>query len=673
VKIIFYILLLTLTLFNTADSFCNTDSLKIAISKAPSDSDRANILIKHTAIYLSQLPDSALKTLQEAYKYAVKSNNYNLMIDIKSKMGILSATHSDFLNSLKYFQQMLKLAEDINDKPKISSAYTNIANIYVYLNIFDKANEYYSKSIEIKEKIKDRKGIANAYNNIGRIYEKQLDISAALESYEKSLGIFEELNDIKGISATLLNLGGIYIYKKNYTISYAYFEKALKLKQELNDPVGIMRAENNLGHVNVLLGNYKKGIELCEKSLKESKELEHLEGIQYNCECLYMAYEKLKDNNNAFRYYKEYVLYKDSVINSQKLQDITKQEMLLDFTRQLYSDSIRRTEQQKIKDLELQKKQLKKEEELKRQKFYTYTGVIGFIVMIIFAIVLFRGYNTKKKANEIITKQKTEVELQKEIVQEINKEIIDSIRYAQRIQEALLPDDELIKDCFPKSFVLYKPRDIVSGDFYWINKIGNNIQFAVVDCTGHGVPGAFMSIIGYNGLNRCVGEYGLTKPNEILDKLGSIIRNALSHHKHNDTNVYDGMDIALCCLNTQTLVLEYAGANSPLYLMQHSNLITTKADIQPVGAFIEEKLKPFKNHSFQLQKNDMIYLFSDGFADQFGGEKGKKFKYENFRNLLSTIYNKPENEQQSILKNAFEDWKGNLEQVDDICVFGVRV
>jgi serine phosphatase RsbU (regulator of sigma subunit) len=468
-------------------------------------------------------------------------------------------------------------------------------------------------------------------------------------------------------------LGGIYIVKKNYNISFAYFEKALKLKQELNDPVGIMRAENNLGYVNVLLGNYKKGIELCEKSLQESKELEHLEGIQYNCECLYKAYEKLKDNNNAFKFYKEYVLYKDSVINSQKLQDITKQEMLLDFTRQLYSDSIRRTEQQKIKDLELQKKQLKKEEELKRQKFYTYTGVIGFFVMIIFAFVLFRGYNTKKKANEIITKQKTEVEQQKEIVQEINKEIIDSIRYAQRIQEALLPDDDLIKDCFQKSFVFYKPRDIVSGDFYWINKIGNNIQFAVVDCTGHGVPGAFMSIIGYNGLNRCVGEYGLTKPNEILDKLGSIIRNALSHHKHNDNNVYDGMDIALCCLNTQNLILEYAGANSPLYLIQNNNLISIKADIQPVGAFIEEKLKPFKNHTFQLQKNDMIYLFSDGFADQFGGEKGKKFKYENFRNILSSISNKNETEQQLILADTFENWKGNLEQVDDVCVIGIRI
>ncbi|CAG0971390.1 MAG: tetratricopeptide repeat protein [Bacteroidetes bacterium] len=668
------VIFLLLTAISNSPTFSHPpDSLSVVIAQSANDSIKAAILLKHAATSLSQMPDSAIKILQEAYQYAVKYGQYSLMIDIKSKMGILSATHSDYLNALKYFQQALKLSEDAKDEPKISSAYTNIANIYVYLSMFEKANEYYSSSIEIKEKLKDKKGIANTLNNVGRIYEKQENISAALEAYEKALNIFEELNDIKGISATLLNLGGIYTLKKNYNIALAYFDRALKLKQELNDPVGIMRAENNLGFVNVLTGNHKKGIELCQKSLEESKELGHLEGIQYNCECLYVAYDKMKDNKNAYFYFKEYIVYRDSVVNTQKLQDITRQEMLLDFTRQMYVDSMRRTEQQKVKELELQKEELKKEEELKRQKLYTYSGIAGFLLMIVLAVVLYRGYNTKKKANEMITKQKTEVESQKEIVQEKNKEILDSIRYAQRIQEALLPDDNFIKDCLPDSFIFYKPRDIVSGDFYWINKTANKIQFAVVDCTGHGVPGAFMSIIGYNGLNRCIGEYGLTKPNEILDALGNIIRNALSQHKQNNTNVYDGMDIALCSLDTKTLILEYAGANCPLYFIQNQNLITCKADIQPVGAFIESKLKPFKLHSYQLQKNDIIYLFSDGFADQFGGEKGKKFKYENFRTLLSSISSKSLAEQQQIITDTFENWKGNLEQVDDVCVIGVRV
>ncbi len=285
-----------LTAISNSPTFSQTpDSLSVLIAQSANDSVKAAILLKHATTSLSQIPDSAIKIMQEAYQYAVKYGQYSLMIDIKSKMGILSATHSDYLNALKYFQQALKLSEDAKDEPKISSAYTNIANIYVYLSMFEKANEYYSSSIEIKEKLKDKKGIANTLNNVGRIYEKQENISAALEAYEKALNIFEELNDIKGISATLLNLGGIYTIKKNYNIALAYFDRALKLKQELNDPVGIMRAENNLGFVNVLTGNHKKGIELCQKSLGESKELGHLEGIQYNCECLYVAYDRMKE------------------------------------------------------------------------------------------------------------------------------------------------------------------------------------------------------------------------------------------------------------------------------------------------------------------------------------------------------------------------------------------
>ena len=255
---------------------------------------------------------------------------------------------------------------------------------------------------------------------------------------------------------------------------------------------------------------------------------------------------------------------------------------------------------------------------------------------------------------------------QKELVEEKNRELTDSISYARRIQHAILPPAGLIKEYLPNSFILYKPKDIVAGDFYWLEKVGNTILFAAADCTGHGVPGAMVSVICNNGLKRSVLEYGIQEPGKILDKTRELV---IHEFEKSEEEVKDGMDIALCSLEGNKLC--FSGANNPLWIIRDGEIIEYKADKQPIGKF--EQARPHTTHTVDLQAGDSLYIFSDGYVDQFGGNKGKKFMSKNFKNLLLSIQDKSMEEQKELIDKAFEDWRSSEPQVDDVCVIGVRV
>jgi len=257
-------------------------------------------------------------------------------------------------------------------------------------------------------------------------------------------------------------------------------------------------------------------------------------------------------------------------------------------------------------------------------------------------------------------------------IDEKNKDITDSIHYAKRIQEAILPSDALMRQLLPDSFVLYKPKDIVSGDFYWLEQWGNQLLIAAVDCTGHGVPGAFMSIVAHNILTQTVNVLGLAKPALILNQTNTQLAKKLNQNPEEAT-VRDGMDIALCAINYKKSTMEFAGANNPLWIIREGKIIEIPGDKFPVGEFMGIELQQFTNHEWELQRNDRIYIFTDGYADQFGGPKGKKFKYRQLQELLLEIHLKPMAEQKAILDATIGQWRGDLEQVDDILVIGIRI
>ncbi|MCW3082901.1 MAG: hypothetical protein JWP12_267 [Bacteroidetes bacterium] len=273
---------------------------------------------------------------------------------------------------------------------------------------------------------------------------------------------------------------------------------------------------------------------------------------------------------------------------------------------------------------------------------------------------------------EEVVRQKEEIETKNEELEVLYKHVTDSIKYAKRIQEAILPPDSLVKRVLPNSFVLYKPKDIVSGDFYWIDEKDGKTMFAAVDCTGHGVPGAFMSIVGYNILKHSVNNNNFTTPSLILDALNEGVSETL-HHGHEESQAKDGMDLSFCTIDYNAMELQYAGAFNPLYVIRDGQLIQTKADKFPIGLFLGEEKKKFTNHTFKLQQGDVIYIFSDGYADQFGGPNGKKFMANHFRDLLLDVHKHPIDKQKEFLNQTIEEWRGPLDQVDDILVIGVKI
>ncbi len=306
---------------------------------------------------------------------------------------------------------------------------------------------------------------------------------------------------------------------------------------------------------------------------------------------------------------------------------------------------------------------------------------VGLLLTLILAGVAFKAYKQKRKDNELIAFQKQEVEKAHEELTEKNKEITDSIHYAKRIQTAILPPDRLVKEYLPNNFILYKPKDVVAGDFYWMytKPEENLVLFAAADCTGHGVPGAMVSVVCNSALNRAVKEFGLREPGDILTKTRELV---VEEFEKSDEEVKDGMDIALCSLSTLSKMdepksekysLKYAGAYNPLWIIRKNatEVEEIKAHKQAIG--LVENSSEFPTHTIELNKGDAFYIFSDGFVDQFGGEKGKKFKAPNFRRLLLSIQDQPLDEQKLLIDKTFDEWKGSLEQIDDVCVIGVRV
>ena len=302
---------------------------------------------------------------------------------------------------------------------------------------------------------------------------------------------------------------------------------------------------------------------------------------------------------------------------------------------------------------------------IKRTKTMLLFGMI-FIVFV--SIVLVQAYRSKNKSNILLAEQKLQIEEQKHLVEEKNQEIIDSINYAKRIQSAILPQDDFFAQHLPKSFVVYEPKDIVAGDFYWMSAKNGSVLFAAADCTGHGVPGALVSVVCNNSLNRAVKEFDLSSPAEILDKTRELV---VAEFEKSEEEVKDGMDIALCSLSGNTI--QFAGAHNPIWIIKKgaTEIEETKANKQPIGKFDEPV--PYQGHTFDLNQGDRFYIFSDGFADQFGGEKGKKYKSSNFKRFLLSIQDCSIEEQKNKVLQEFHSWKGDYEQLDDVCVIGVEI
>ncbi|MCO6500073.1 MAG: tetratricopeptide repeat protein [Vicingus serpentipes] len=596
-----------------------------------------------------------------------------------NNIGYMYNNQGDIEKALEYYLRSLKIQEKIGHKEGVAASLNNIGNIYKNQKDINKALDYYNKSLKLEKEIGNKNGIASGLNNIAGVYKDQNNLEAALEYYNKSLKIREELNDNRGIAESLNNIGTIYNKQGEIPKALDYYKESLKIREEIKDKVGITSSLNSIANVMLSQGNLKEAKKNVKRSLEISKELGYPVNIRNAAEQLSEIYEKEKNGMEALSLYKLYIVMRDSINNEETQKITTRQQIKYEYEKQKSLDDAKHEKLLAIKQKEKQKQQI-----------IIYATAAGLALVIVFLIFVFNRLKITNKQKLVIEEQKEVVEAAHNQLEEKNKEILDSINYAKRIQSAILPPEKMVKKYLKESFILYKPKDIVAGDFYWVENHTtdqkDSVLFAAADCTGHGVPGAMVSVVCKNALDRSIKEHGLSEPGQILDKTREII---IQEFEKSDDEVNDGMDIALCAITDNNL--QYAGAYNPLWLVRKSNsnnesihpsfssstnengyqLFEIKGNKQPIGKF--DNPVSYETHTIKLEKGDTLYIFSDGYVDQFGGEKGKKFKALSFRKLLLSIQEKSMSEQISIIDKAFEDWKGDMEQVDDVCVIGVRV
>ena len=570
-------------------------------------------------------------------------------------LGIINRRMGNYSEALSYYQASLKISEELENQSDIGFNYFNIGIIYRDLEQYDKALAYYEKSLKIRKKSKDTLGLAGCYNGLGILYRRMEEYDRALDYYNRSLELSAIINDDKNVAQSYGNIGVVYVLAKEYEKAIKFLDRGFEVHKRNNNQAGMVKFYANMTSVYDRMNNSKKAIEYGELAYKNYLEMESKADISDVSNKLSILYAKTNQYKKALNFFKKYVIYRDSVYNEKTTREVTQKEMQFKFDKQTMADSLARAEAEKITELEHQ-------QEISQQRTYMYGGLVMLFVVIIFSVVVF---NRLKISN----KQKAIIESQKLVVEFKNREITDSINYAKRIQSAILPSIDKLRESLPNSFVFYKPKDIVAGDFYWYKKVNNKVFVAVADCTGHGVPGAMVSVVCYNALNRAINDFMLFDPSKILDKTAELVIETFRVNKQE--RVKDGMDISMCSFDLENNKLEYSGAMNSLFYISKNKLQEIKGDKQPIGQFTN--IKPFTLHKIKLMKGDKIYLFSDGYADQFGGLKGKKFMYKNFRELILSISSKEFSTQKMELAKEFKAWKDDLEQVDDVCVLGIEV
>jgi len=618
------------------------------------------------------LSDDQSNYPQALYLYSKARKMFEEMSDkegvtkVIGNIGIVYWEQDDYPRALDAYLQALKITEDMKDSIGIARNTANIGLLYAQQDKYKDALDYYFKALEIDEKLKSKQYIEIITGDIGIAYHGLKNNTKALEYHLKAIEMSKELGDESGVGSNMGNIGSVYGSMGEYNKALLYYNEALRIDKEIGNKRGYANNLSNVGNIYQMEKDYKQA----EKYLLEARtigdSINFLGLVKSTNEYLSDVYVKTNRWQDAYKAFKLSSIAKDSIMNQDKSKQIGKLEAKADYDKQLV---VRQAEEDKNTALSAA--------ESKKQKIViAFIGAIALGIACL-ALVVFRSLKTTRKQKNIIEEQKI-------IVEEKNKDITDSITYASRIQNALLTTEAYITKYLPGHFILYKPRDIVSGDFYWAVNMKNKFWFACCDSTGHGVPGAFMSILNITLLNEAIVERGISAPDAALNDIRQNLIRALNP-EGSITESKDGMDCVLCCIDIEKMEMQCAAANNPIWILKGSTnvrenlegtseaaLIEIPPDKMPVGVQYGEQ-KPFTLKTVKLNRGDTVYLFSDGYADQFGGPKGKKFKYKQLQQLIRDNAQLSMVEQKKVLEKTLEDWKGSLEQVDDVLVIGIRV
>lgn len=642
------------------------DSLKKLLNTVTLPEKKATLLVDIAKSIYYSIPDSSIAYCEQAEKIS-KLNNLEVQLayslHCECRYILLKG---DVKTTLEKLNQAIVLFEKNNEQNGLAKCYSLKSIALNRIDKKDEALDYLLKAKSIYIKLNNKESLSTILHNLSDLYIQQNKLTLASNSLDelKTLNLPKSGNDFY----TEINAGRIQYNQKNYSEAISNFVKGTSiaheykmLDSEISGLTRIAESYYELNNNTEAQKYFQEAINLAVVNHLMVEEKDALNGVLRIC-------EKEKNYSAAFFTLKKIKVIEDSLLNSDKLKSINDIEHKLVVT-------------QKEKIITEQALSLEKEKvALASSKNNTLLLIAGLVIIGIAFLFLFYFNSKTKKLFALIKQQKIEVEAQKEIIEIKNKDVMDSIHYAKYIQGSMLPSTKTMNTFFPDNFILYKPKDVVAGDFYWTETINGNPIIAVCDCTGHGVPGAMVSIVACNALNRAINEFKLTNPALIFDKVNALMQETFSK---SDYDVSDGMDGVLCSIDYNAMQLNIAAANNPIWIVSKPSINTNlweepwqlsqiSPDKQPIGKFRDE-ITNFNLKTITIQKGEMIYLFSDGYADQFGGPKGKKFKYKQLQSLLCSIAKLPLSEQQSALNTSIENWKGNLDQVDDILIIGIRV
>ena len=547
--------------------------------------------------------------------YAKKGNDFDGLAGGQYLLGWYSFNNKEYkeaiINFIPAYNYVLKKRPD--DFSTLGEYSGWIGNTYGALKMFDSALYYRYVSLEYFSKTQDRFGYSDAFRYLGNVYRGMKNYDSAMINYRRAYKLFDTYNILDRKWLLQYFIAETYASKKEYT----------KSAKELDQLLDTIKGTKDL--LSLYLGNGLGG----------------------------KVYEKNKEYLKAIQCYKKFILFKDSMEKGGQQGAVTELDAKLKFEQEENALKLKQAEKDAAAARE-------KEKQVMIRNFF----MVAFLLMAGFVILVYRNYKQKKKANKLLEQQKNEIEYQK-------KEIQDSINYAQNIQSSILPDVKDLEKNLGEIFVFYKPKDVVSGDFFWYCLHGNKVLLAAADCTGHGVPGAFMSMIGSYELNNSVLERGLFEPSKILSYINVSLKKRLKQNKNSDS-IKDGMDIALCAFDLTNYSLHYSGANRPLFIVRGDEALEYSPSKTAIGGHTDSNFE-FSENQIKLNKGDCIYMYTDGYSDQFGGDKNKKLTTKRFKDLLRSIASKPMKEQLAILEKTFYEWKGNFDQLDDVLVIGIRV
>lgn len=548
-------------------------------------------------------------------------------------------------------KQSLKLATDHNDTLLIAYSLNNMAGIYDLTGDYRASIEMYKKALVILEKLKDIRQIGNTSYNLSIPYSK-LELHDSSKYFtDKAFVNYKKVSDYSGIALCYDFYGSEEDRKGNYKEAVKFYKMEIQNFKLENEAANLIIPYQNIAETYLKLKDYVE----CKKYLDLAMDLAIALGSRvdvYDVSSTYSKYYEAKgDYKKANFYMRRYYEGKDTMINTQLKTELSDQKSEFDRENSEVLLTIQRLEAEK---------------NLKSKESVTWVLILSSVFFIIVLILSINKYRAKQKSFVKLNEYKNQLIVQKEKIEVTQKEIIDSINYAKRIQDTLLTHKDFIDTYIQSSFIFFKPKDIISGDFYWATQHDDYFYLAVCDSTGHGVPGAFISLLNIGFLSEAINEKKISEPHLVLNYVRERLIGSVS--KDGQSDGFDGM---LLRVNTSSKQIDYAAANCAPILISDNKIVELQKDKMPVGQY--EQMTSFNLHTIDYKENGLLYLYTDGFADQFGGPKGKKLKYKPLNDYLMDIHRLPMNEQHQKLSQYFADWKGDIEQVDDVCVMGIKV